>query len=174
MIVFTLTNRNTGNIYVGSTRSVPEERWEQLAEMAADGAEGKLLDDIRTHGEDAFKIEEWGVAESPAGIRELIQEAQEQLGAQPIRTKSPSNRERAAEEPSLGDIRRMLEEIRDNDPVIDEPAAELKSKADISTQTRPNEKKNIRQKQPALTTGRRSCRLYRKRAAYQGSTAEAA
>ncbi|MES9963989.1 MAG: hypothetical protein ABW116_10640 [Candidatus Sedimenticola sp. 20ELBAFRAG] len=150
MIVFTLTNRVTGGIYVGSTRSVPEERWEQLINQAADGAEGKLPDDIRAHGEAAFRIEEWGMAESPAGVKELIREAEEQLDAHPIRTKGHTHRESTGKsEPSLGDIKRMLDEIRESDPVWeDDPAPP--AKPGVSTGSSPLPK------EPAKPSGKKS------------------
>ncbi|MCP5163199.1 MAG: hypothetical protein H6999_05895 [Hahellaceae bacterium] len=86
MIVFTITNSVTGKVYVASTRHAPEERWAQLLTQAEEGAEGNLFDEIRSHGETAFSVEEWGFGEDPSEIRQLMREAQEDLGAEPLNT----------------------------------------------------------------------------------------
>ncbi len=86
MIVFTITNTTTGKVYVASTRNAPEERWAQLLTQAEDGVEGSLFDDIREYGDTAFCVEEWGFGEDPSEIRQLMREAQEDLGAEPLNT----------------------------------------------------------------------------------------
>jgi len=86
----------------------------QLCAEAAEGAEGNLFDEIRLHGEDAFRLEEWGEAETPAEVRSLTREAQEQLCAQPIQSKGAAKSvRRPPAPPSLSDIEKILSEIRD-------------------------------------------------------------
>ena len=75
MIVYTLTNTRTGQVYVGTTRDTPEQRWAQLCQAASDGVEADLYSDIRHCGEAAFELQEWAVAGDLAELRQLTAEA---------------------------------------------------------------------------------------------------
>lgn len=81
MIVFTLTNTLSGQVYVGTTRDAPEQRWAQLCQAAADGIEADLYSDIRHCGEAAFELQEWAVAESLPELRQLTEEALQEYQA---------------------------------------------------------------------------------------------
>lgn len=85
MIVFTATDTVSHKIFVGSTREELEPHWAQLVEQAKQGTAGRIYDAIRTHGASQFAIEEWALAESGRELRELVQEARDTLGAEPIK-----------------------------------------------------------------------------------------
>lgn len=112
MIVFTITNAETGKVYVASSRNAPESRWAQLVSQANNGQEGKLYNEIRYHGDDCFTVEEWGYADEPSEIRQLMKEAQQDLGAEPLNI-GKSDAEVASKRKKLSDrdAKRLLEEL---------------------------------------------------------------
>lgn len=86
MIVFTITNNESDRVFVASSRNAPEDRWEQLITQANEGSEGEIFDEIRNHDTDVFSVEEWGFGEDPKEIRQLMREAQHDLGATVVNT----------------------------------------------------------------------------------------
>lgn len=86
MIVFTVTNTESGRVFVASSRNAPEDRWEQLITQANEGSEGEIFDEIRDHNPAVFNVEEWGFGEDPKEIRQLMREAQQDLGAIVVNT----------------------------------------------------------------------------------------
>ncbi len=86
MIVFTVTNNESDRVFVASSRNAPEDRWEQLITQANEGSEGEIFDEIRNHDTDVFSVEEWGFGEDPKEIRQLMREAQHDLGATVVNT----------------------------------------------------------------------------------------
>ncbi|WP_250655481.1 hypothetical protein [Alkalimarinus coralli] len=86
MIVFTITNNESDRVFVASSRNAPEDRWEQLITQAQEGSEGEIFDEIRRHDADVFSVEEWGFGEDPKEIRQLMREAQHDLGAIVVNT----------------------------------------------------------------------------------------
>ncbi|WP_210396150.1 hypothetical protein [Motiliproteus sediminis] len=90
MIVFTLTNTLSGQVYVGTTQDCPQRRWGQLCAAAHEGLEDDLFSDIRHCGENSFELREWAVAESLSELRQLAEEAlteHDALSLQGIRTR---------------------------------------------------------------------------------------
>lgn len=90
MIVFTLTNTQSGQVYVGTTQDCPQQRWAQLCAAAHEGLDADLYSDIRHCGVDSFELQEWAVADSMAELRLLAEEAMAENGAlslQGIRTR---------------------------------------------------------------------------------------
>jgi colicin import membrane protein len=91
MIVFTITHQTKDIIWVTSTRTTPEERWEQLINQAQEMAQTGLhlegiFRQIDEDGVDSFTLNEWGFGENPTEIKQLMREAQMELGAQPLIT----------------------------------------------------------------------------------------
>ncbi len=92
MIVFTITNTITEQLYVGTSREDLDRRWEVILKAAEAGVEADLYDDIRQHGMDSFAISEWAFAEDTAELRELMQAALEETGGislQGLKLKAP-------------------------------------------------------------------------------------
>lgn len=85
MIVFTATSQVNHQVFVGSCRTDLEEHWITLVNQAEDGVEGPFYASIRTDGPDSFDLEEYGFAEDASEMRELVREAQADLGAQQIK-----------------------------------------------------------------------------------------
>jgi colicin import membrane protein len=85
VIVYTATDEISHAVYVGSAREDLEEHWISLVNQAEDGAEGDFFAAIRQQGASKFEIEEFGFAEDSSEMRELVREAQKDLGAIPIK-----------------------------------------------------------------------------------------
>ena len=75
MIVFTITNTISQQVYVGSTRNDIDSHWETLLIAAESGVEAVLYDDIRNSGAASFEVSEWGFAEDLSELRELTRDA---------------------------------------------------------------------------------------------------
>jgi len=86
VIVFTVTNNESGRVFVASSRNAPEDRWEQLISQALDGSEGEIFNEIRNFDPTVFSVDEWGFGEDPKEIRQLMREAQHDLDATVINT----------------------------------------------------------------------------------------
>jgi hypothetical protein len=85
VIVYTATDEISHTVYVGSAREDLEEHWISLVNQAEDGAEGDFFTAIRQQGASKFEIEEFGFADDSSEMRELVREAQKDLGAIPIK-----------------------------------------------------------------------------------------
>lgn len=59
MLVYTVTNRTTKKVYVGTTASTAEKKWAHLIEAAEQGFDYPLYEEIRQSGKDNFLVEEW-------------------------------------------------------------------------------------------------------------------
>ncbi|WP_417225198.1 hypothetical protein [Amphritea sp.] len=77
MIIFTITNTVSKQVYVGSTRSDIDSHWETLLIAAESGVEAELYNDIRSSGAQSFAITEWGFADNLSEARELTSDAME-------------------------------------------------------------------------------------------------
>ncbi|RMF17279.1 MAG: GIY-YIG nuclease family protein, partial [Gammaproteobacteria bacterium] len=114
MIVFTVRNKVTGQVYVGSTSLSLEERWSQLVSSIHTSLDYPLYNDIREYGESAFELNEWAVAESRAEARDLETEALEAENALSLRGYKTAATLRSELKASDIDkaVDRMLEELR--------------------------------------------------------------
>lgn len=81
MIVFTIINEVTDQVYVATTGKTPIARWKQFVDATPLGIKAKIYDDIREHGAESFSIAEFGVAMDREHSRELVDEAIEQFDA---------------------------------------------------------------------------------------------
>ena len=80
MIVFTLTNDITDEVYVGTTKISVEERWKQYQEAAKlDHTAARLFKDIRDFGADKFTASEYAVAYDREDLKDMFEEAIEEF-----------------------------------------------------------------------------------------------
>lgn len=85
LIIFTVTNTLTHQIYVGSTRNDLEDQWEKMVAAAEQDLDYPLYRDIRRYGTDIFHREVYDMAESRAELAELEQNAVQELNAISLR-----------------------------------------------------------------------------------------
>ncbi|MTI12522.1 GIY-YIG nuclease family protein [Sansalvadorimonas verongulae] len=114
MIIFTVTNTVTSQIYVGSTRNDLEAQWERMVAAAEQNLDYPLYRDIRTHGCDAFTREIYDMADSRQELAELEQDAVDSLNAISLRghktstvvikKKAPVRRKKSEAEKELLDL----------------------------------------------------------------------
>lgn len=138
MIVFTITNNETDRVFVASSRNAPEDRWEQLITQANEGSEGEIFDEIRNHDTDVFSVEEWGFGEDPKEIRQLMREAQHDLGATVVNTGKvdalpPAKRKKLTDREAsklLEDIERSLANNNDDDLI---PTPSMRKSDEVET-----------------------------------------
>lgn len=85
MIIFTVTNKTTSQVYVGSTRNDLIDQWEKMVAAAEQNLDYPLYQEIRVHGRDGFVVEEWDFVEDRNELNVLEQEAIETLDARSLR-----------------------------------------------------------------------------------------
>lgn len=79
MIVFTLTNDVTDEVYVGTTKDSVEERWKQYQESAIiDHTAARLFKDIRDFGAKNFTVTEYAVAYDREDMKDMFDAAMEE------------------------------------------------------------------------------------------------
>lgn len=80
MIVFTLTNDVTDEVYVGTTKDSVDERWQQYQEAAKlDHTAARLFKDIRDFGADKFTASEYAVAYDREDLKDMFEEAMDEF-----------------------------------------------------------------------------------------------
>ncbi|WP_163835149.1 GIY-YIG nuclease family protein [Spartinivicinus ruber] len=85
MIIFTITNKVTGQVFVGSTRNSLESQWAKIVSAAEQGLDYPLYNQICRYGDDQFDVEEWDYAETRDELLALEQEAVDSLQAESLR-----------------------------------------------------------------------------------------
>ncbi|WBA83051.1 GIY-YIG nuclease family protein [Endozoicomonas sp. GU-1] len=85
MIIFTVTNKTTSQVYVGSTRNDLVDQWEKMVAAAEQNLDYPLYQEIRVHGRDSFVVEEWDFVDDRNELNALEQEAIETLNARSLR-----------------------------------------------------------------------------------------
>ncbi len=85
MIIFTVTNKTTSQVYVGTTRNDLVDQWEKMVTAAGQNLDYPLYQEIRSHGRDGFTVEEWDYVEDRGELATLEQEALEIFGAKSLR-----------------------------------------------------------------------------------------
>ncbi len=79
MIVFTITNDVTDEVYVGTTKDSVDERWKQYQEAAKlDYTAARLFKDIRDFGAKSFTASEYAVAFDREDLKDLFEEAMDE------------------------------------------------------------------------------------------------
>ena len=81
MIIFTITNTITEQVYVGRTQHGSSERWNQIKAALPLGIDSPLYNDMREHGASHFSLSEWGFANDREELREMMVEAMEEFNA---------------------------------------------------------------------------------------------
>jgi hypothetical protein len=80
LIVFTITNDVTDEVYVGTTKDSVEERWKQYQEAAKlDHTAARLFKDIRDFGADKFTASEFAVAYDREDLKDMFEEAMDEF-----------------------------------------------------------------------------------------------
>ena len=80
MIVFTLTNDVTDEVFVGTTKDSVEERWKQYQDAAKlDHTAARLFKDIRDYGADKFTISEYAAAYDREDLKDMFEEAMDEF-----------------------------------------------------------------------------------------------
>ncbi|RDL42619.1 GIY-YIG nuclease family protein [Marinomonas piezotolerans] len=74
MVVFKITNNVTGKHYVGTSFNSGFQRFEQYVEAANEDLDYPLYEEIRTHGVDAFSVEELYETRDKEELYELEQD----------------------------------------------------------------------------------------------------
>ncbi|WP_461535519.1 GIY-YIG nuclease family protein [Spongorhabdus nitratireducens] len=127
MIIFTITNKVTGQVYVGSTRNDLECQWAKIQAATEQGLDFPLYRAIRTHGEDAFDVEEWDRAEDRQELLELEEEAIERLGAISLRGHKtstvvirPKKKVRKRKSAADKEVAFLLAQIQSEDATVDD------------------------------------------------------
>ena len=79
LIVFTITNDVTDEVYVGTTKDSVDERWKQYQEAAKlDHTAARLFKDIRDFGAKSFTPSEYAVAFDREDLKDLFEEAMDE------------------------------------------------------------------------------------------------
>ena len=92
MIVYTLTNTITEQVFVGTTTDSATERWEQIQAALPLGLEGKIYKEIRDLGADSFVLKDFAVAYDRDDMKELFKEAIDThngISLQGLKTQAP-------------------------------------------------------------------------------------
>lgn len=80
LIVFTITNDITGEVYVGTTKDSVDERWQQYQEAAKlDHTAARLFKDIRDFGAKRFTVSEFAVAYDREDLKDMFDEAMDEF-----------------------------------------------------------------------------------------------
>lgn len=85
LIIFTVTNKTTSQVYVGSTRNDLVDQWEKMVAAAEQNLDYPLYQEIRVHSRDGFVVEEWDYIEDRNELNMLEQEAIETLNARSLK-----------------------------------------------------------------------------------------
>lgn len=77
MIVFTLTNEETDDVWVGSAREgvSPEARFKQLQEALPLGIDHAFYRELKVFGPQSYSVELFAVAEDRMELQQLVEEA---------------------------------------------------------------------------------------------------
>lgn len=85
LIIFTVTNKTTSQVYVGSTRNGLLDQWEKMVAAAERNLDYPLYQEIRVHGPNAFVVEEWDYVDNRDELNALEQEAIKRLNARSLK-----------------------------------------------------------------------------------------
>ena len=85
MIIFTVTNQNSGQIYVGTTRNDLCCQWEKMVCAAKNNLDFPLYREIRKYGRGSFIVEEYDYADSREELIGLEEDALLTLNAKSLR-----------------------------------------------------------------------------------------
>jgi len=75
MLVYTLTNNITGDVWVGTCKDSSDERFMQLQEAMALGIKAQIYKDLRDFGVENFTVEDYAVAHDREELKDIFDEA---------------------------------------------------------------------------------------------------
>lgn len=84
MLVFTITNNITEEVWVGTCKDSSDERFDQLQEAMALGIKAQLYKDFRDFGIQNFTVEDFAVAFDREELKDLFTEAMETHGGKSL------------------------------------------------------------------------------------------
>jgi len=140
VIVFTATHKESGKTFVGSARGDMESAWALLLTQAETGGVGDFFNLLRADGGAGFEVEEWAYAENPRELRDLMREAQQDLGAEPIKAGSAKPvKKKVLKTAQLRELMSQEESAGDDEPFSDWLAARRKETpgADVAAAVKP-------------------------------------
>ena len=145
MIVFTITNTVTDEVFVGTTKDSVEERWSQFVAAHTQDLKVKLYKDIRDYGVKAFEVDEYAVAFDRADQKDLFDEAMMQydgislVGVKTTKPK-PVVAKAAPKAKRGGTTKRATNSDREAGPVISIPIPKKEAVASGRTKNSAKEK----------------------------------
>ncbi|MGR6873064.1 GIY-YIG nuclease family protein [Pseudomonas sp. HK3] len=77
MLVYTLTNNITGDVWVGTCKDSSDERFMQFQEAMALGVKEKIYKDLRDFGVQNFTVEDFALAYDREELKDIFDEAME-------------------------------------------------------------------------------------------------
>ena len=78
MLVYTITNNITEEVWVGTCKDSSDERFEQFQEAMALGIKAQIYKDLRDFGSQNFTVEDYAIAEDRDDLKDLFAEAMEE------------------------------------------------------------------------------------------------
>ncbi len=129
VLIFTVKNKMTGDIFVGTTGNDLVTQWQKILDAADLDLDYPLYRQIRRYGEDQFLVEEWDWTDNRRELSQLERDAIATLGAQSLRgyktaVNKPRTR-RASRTPSNAKMMAMEKELAQmifgDDETDDEP-----------------------------------------------------
>ena len=138
MIIFTVTNKTTSQVYVGSTRNSLFDQWEKMVAAAEQNLDYPLYQEIRAHGPDAFVVEEWDYIDNRDELNALEQEAIKTLNARSLKGYKtstikiqPKKKTRARKSSLEKEMANIFSEVDfgldDFDDIVPEPAGQTQN-----------------------------------------------
>ncbi|GAA4650317.1 hypothetical protein GCM10023116_26000 [Kistimonas scapharcae] len=85
MIIFTITNKITNQVYVGNTRNDLDDQWQKMVAAAEQQLDYPLYKDIRVHGADNFSVDVYDYVETREELAEVEQDAIELFNAKSLK-----------------------------------------------------------------------------------------
>lgn len=77
MIVFTITNNTTDDVWVGTCKDSSDERFQQYQEAMALGIKHRFYKDLSDFGVQNFTVEDFAVAHDREELKDIFEEAME-------------------------------------------------------------------------------------------------
>ena len=84
MLVYTITNNITEEVWVGTCKDSSDERFEQFQEAMALGIKAQIYKDLRDFGVQNFTVEDYAVAEDREDLKDLFAEAMDEYNGKSL------------------------------------------------------------------------------------------
>ncbi len=160
MIVYTITNNVTDDVWVGTCKDSSDERFMQFQEAMALGIKAQIYKDLRDFGIDNFTVEDFAVAHDREELKDIFEEAMEtydgkslvgvktSLGKTSIAKSLPIKKtvKRTIATPAKNTIRSMREDMTKPGPVRSIPVKAAKEKVSSGRTNNSVKEKLIKEK----------------------------